>query len=256
MADDKKGRLVLVLNSQHNELKHGEMLAASYNTEAVWGWGTPAGRQRAQRRAALIAEGGGLGPERGVLEIGCGTGLFTEMLSLTGCRITALDLSPDLLQKARKRNLPAESVVFVEGNFETYPFIKQFDAVVGSSILHHLDIYKAVPILLRLLKPGGRLCFAEPNMLNPQVFLERKLRFIRPLFYYISPDETAFIRWSLQRLLVQTGFVEVSITPFDWLHPAVPFALIKPVQAMQAVLEKLPLVREFSGSLLISARKP
>lgn len=242
-------------NREQHEFRHGKMLAA-LDTETAWGWGTPAGRLRAERRATLIAEGGRLGPDHRVLEIGCGTGTFTEMLAATGCRLTALDISPDLLQKARQRKLPADRVDFVEGNFETYPFRDQFDAVIGSSVLHHLDINRAAPILFRLIKPGGRLCFAEPNMLNPQVFLERKLSFIRPLFWYVSPDETAFVRWSFQRLLVQTGFIDVLIKPFDWLHPSIPYPLIKTVQVMQGVLEKLPLLREFSGSLLISALRP
>jgi len=167
--------------------------------------------------------------------------------------LTALDISPELLQKTQQRNLPVDRVAFVKGNFETYPFDGQFDAVIGSSILHHLDMRKAAPILFRLIKHGGRLCFAEPNMLNPQVFLERKLCFIRPLFWYVSPDETAFIRWSLRRLLEKAGFTEVSITPFDWLHPAMPSSLIKAAQIIQNKIEKLPLLREFSGSLLISA---
>ena len=242
-------------NREQHELQHGKMLA-DLETETVWGWGTPAGRLRAQRRAALIAETAGLGPQQRVLEIGCGTGLFTEMLAASGCRLTAMDLSLELLQKARQRNVPADRVDFIQGNFETYPFPGQYDAVIGSSVLHHLDMIKAAPILFRLIKPGGRLCFAEPNMLNPQVFLERKLSFIRPLFWYVSPDETAFVRWALRRLLEQTGFADVSIKPFDWLHPAVPSALIKTVQAFQSVFEKLPLMREFSGSLLISAARP
>lgn len=255
VVDDEKRVCMSMIEREHHELKHGKMLATS-DTETAWGWGSPAGCQRARRRAALIASGGGLGLERNVLEIGCGTGMFTEMLAGTGCRLTALDISPDLLRKARQRKLSADRVDFVEGNFETYRFSGQFDAVIGSSVLHHLDMVRAAPILFRLIKPGGRLCFAEPNMLNPQVFLERKLCFIRPLFWYVSPDETAFVRWSLRRLLEDAGFTEVSITPFDWLHPSIPPPLIKTVQIIEYIVEKLPLLREFSGSLLISAFRP
>lgn len=239
---------------EKHELKHGEMLAAS-DTETAWGWGTKAGRLRAERRANLIAEGGRLGPGRRVLEIGCGTGMFASLFAASGCRLTALDLSPDLLRKARERRLPTDRVEFVEGNFETYPFPCQFDAVIGSSILHHLNMNQAAPILFRLLKPGGRLSFAEPNMLNPQVFLERTLWFIRPLFWYVSPDETAFVRWSLRRQLERAGFVDIQIVPFDWLHPSIPGGWISAVKKIERVFERLSGIREFAGSLAISARR-
>jgi SAM-dependent methyltransferase len=240
---------------EKHELRHGKMLAAS-DTEAAWGWGTAAGRLRAERRAALITEGGRLGPYQRVLEIGCGTGMFSTLFAASGCHLTALDLSPDLLRKARERHLPAGRAEFVEGNFETYPFREQFDAVIGSSILHHLDMNKTTPILFQLLKPGGHLSFAEPNMLNPQVFFERKLWFIRPLFWYVSPDETAFMRGSLRRLLERTGFVDVHIVAFDWLHPAIPAEWIPVVKKIEGVFERLPGIREFAGSIAISARRP
>jgi len=76
---------------QH-EIEHGKLLADE-DTERIWGWGTPAGRLRAKRRAGLIAEGAMLGPDIHTLEIGCGTGLFTEMFARTGARITAIDMN-------------------------------------------------------------------------------------------------------------------------------------------------------------------
>ena len=44
-----------------NEIEHGRKLSRN-DPELIWGWGTPAGRIRARRRAALIAEGARLGP--------------------------------------------------------------------------------------------------------------------------------------------------------------------------------------------------
>ena len=42
-------------NRVANEIAHGRHLAAG-DPEELWGWGTPAGRVRARRRAALILE--------------------------------------------------------------------------------------------------------------------------------------------------------------------------------------------------------
>lgn len=130
-----------------------------------------------------------------------------------------------------------------------------FDAVIGSSILHHLDIKKALEKIFFLLRPGGVFSFAEPNFLNPQVFLERKLRFLN-MFSYISPDETAFVRWEMDALLREKGFEEIVIKNFDWLHPSIPEKMIKLIKEIEPLLERTPFIRDFSGSLYICAKKP
>jgi SAM-dependent methyltransferase len=188
-----------------------------------------------------------------VLEIGCGTGLFTEMFARTEVQLVAIDISRALLEKARGRRLPAERVQFVEGPLEEAPIAGRFDAVVGSSVLHHLDLRRALSRVYALLVPGGRVCFAEPNMLNPQVFVERRFR---RWFPYVSPDETAFVRWELQRHLAEAGFGEIVLTPFDWLHPGVPSPLVPVVEWTGRRLEQIPGVREFAGSLLIRCCRP
>jgi SAM-dependent methyltransferase len=235
------------------EIEHGRRLSMG-DPEATWGWGTPAGRLRARRRADLIRAGAELQPQMRVLEVGCGTGMFTEMFAASGADILAVDISEDLLERARSRGIP--NARFVSRPFEECELDGPFDAVIGSSVLHHLDVTVAIKRMFALLKPGGRLSFAEPNYLNPQVFLERKLRFIRPLFWYVSPDEIAFVRWSFRRQLEDAGFDDVRITPFDWLHPATPETAIPLVRAVGRGLEAMPLAREFSGSLQISARRP
>jgi SAM-dependent methyltransferase len=234
------------------------MLAAS-ESEATWGWSTPAGQARARRRADLIAAAAGLGPGRTVLEIGCGTGMFTAQFAATGARIVAVDISPDLLAKARARQLPPDRVRFeerrVEGLRPGDPALHGwapdgFDAIIGSSVLHHLDIPAAIDTCVRLLVKGGRIGFAEPNMLNPQVWMERNFR---SWFPYVSHDESAIVRWPLRRQLERAGFSDVVITPFDWLHPATPASLIGLVGGTGRIFERIPGVREFAGSVLIAA---
>ncbi len=234
------------------EIQHGKFLS-EHDPEQLWGWATPAGKMRANRRAELIARGGELARTISVLEIGCGSGVFTEMFSRSGAHITAVNLSPQLLKRARARELPADRVQFIEKRFENCDREGPFDAVIGSSILHHLSIPEAISDIFRLLKPGGRMSFAEPNMLNPQVFLERHAR---GWFPYVSPDETAFVRFALSRELRRVGFETIEIIPFDWLHPATPERFIPGVRWLCQVLEAIPVVREFAGSLWIRARKP
>jgi SAM-dependent methyltransferase len=236
-----------------NEVAHGRRLA-DRDPELVWGWGTPAGRLRAARRAALIAAGAGLRPGQRALEVGCGTGLFTEQFVRTGAHVVAIDISPDLLSLARDRGLPPDRVEFLERRLEEPWPTDGFDAVIGSSVLHHLDLAAALPRVRSLLRPGGVMCFAEPNLLNPQVFLERRFSFL-PMFWYVSPDETAFERRRLAARLRRAAFVDVSVTPFDWLHPAVPARITGAVAGLGRLLERTPVVRELAGSLYIRARR-
>jgi ubiquinone/menaquinone biosynthesis C-methylase UbiE len=129
-----------------------------------------------------------------------------------------------------------------------------FDAVVGSSILHHLDIIPALREINRVLKDCGRISFAEPNMMNPQIMLQKNIPLLKK-FLGDSPDETAFFRWRLYELLKKEGFSEINITPFDFLHPMTPTSLIGLVNRTGMFLEKTPLLKEISGSLIISAVK-
>lgn len=231
------------------EIAHGRWLAEK-GAETLWGWATPAGRIRAERRARLVTELGRVKPESHVLEIGCGAGMFTEMFAETGARIVAVDISPELLETARRRGVTKGRVEFVQARLEDWSTDVRFDAVIGSSILHHLDVPAALKKLHELLRPGGYLGLAEPNMLNPQVFMERRFR---RFFPYVSKNETAFVRWQLARVLEESGFTDVHIVPFDWLHPATPQHLIPIVSGLSRVLERIWLVRELAGSLAIQA---
>ncbi len=241
-------------NRAKREISHGKKLTQA-DPELIWGWGTPAGRLRTKRRAKLIAAGANLGSGIRALEIGCGTGLFTEMFVETGAQLIAVDISVDLLEKARSRGLPAAQVQFLAKPFEECDTDGPFEAVIGSSVLHHLDIKPALNRIYRLLKPRGVLSFAEPNMLNPQIMLQKNIPWLKARLGD-SPDETAFVRWQFQTLLSQAGFENIKITPFDWLHPATPEPLINPVKWLGQQLEQIPVLREFAGSLHICAYRP
>ena len=91
---DRKARL-------QREIEHHRKIAA--RAEAVWNWDSAAGRRRADRRAELFVEHGDLRPGRRALELGCGTGVFLERVAPCGAEIRGIDLSEDLLEKARAR---------------------------------------------------------------------------------------------------------------------------------------------------------
>jgi SAM-dependent methyltransferase len=233
------------------EVQHGRFLA-DHGAGEIWNWESPAGRLRLARRVKMLSSH--LKPGMTVLELGCGAGYFTQELARSGADIVAIDVSPELLEMARS-NCSAQNVRYqIENAYAlSYPEAV-FDSVIGSSVLHHLEIAAALRNIYRVLKPGGTIYFTEPNMLNPQIAIQKNVPLIKQKLGD-SQDETAFFRWPLRRLLEQTGYRHVRIDPFDFLHPKTPVPLINRVNAVGRFLENVPVISEFAGSLYIRAVK-
>ncbi len=235
-----------------HEIEHHRDLARR-NPEEIWGWDSPAGRVRADRRARFFVTLGRIDPGKRVLEVGCGTGVFTRRVGSVGARLVALDLSAELLAKASGRG--AEGVRFVRATGERLPFRDEtFDVVYGCSILHHMDVENALEEIRRILRPGGSLTFSEPNLMNPQVFLMFKCKPLRPWFG-MSQDEMAFTRSRIARILRRVGFDRFDVRYFDFLHPHTPVSLVAALSVVCERLERIPLLRSMSGSLLIYAER-
>lgn len=235
-----------------NEIAHGRKIAGE--GEAVWNWSSPAGQVRWKRRCDMFRA---LIPSRSarILEIGCGTGLFTREILAASDHVTAIDISQDLLNLAKTRAGSA-GVNLVRTNAYRSCFIdSSFDIVLGSSVLHHLDIDQALPEFFRIMKAGGKMVFTEPNMLNPQIAIQKNIPFVKRQLGD-SPDETAFFRWRLAEKLRRHGFTDIQIRPFDFVHPAIPAPVLSLVVKPLNFLEKIPLAREIAGSLFISAGRP
>jgi SAM-dependent methyltransferase len=234
-----------------HELEHGKYLVQTGAGE-VWNWESPAGKARWKRRVDLLSSV--LRKDHHILELGCGTGYFTRELAKLNIHITAIDISPDLIEEARKEVTYGRVDFQIQNAYQMTYENDLFDAVVGSSVLHHLEIEKAVYEIYRVLKPGGQIAFTEPNMLNPQIALQKNISWLKRRMGD-SPDETAFFRWKLKKQLQMAGFEKIQVTPFDFLHPAIPQSFIKPVAALGSITEHTPLLKEIAGSLFILASK-
>jgi len=225
--------------------------------EIWWGSTTPAAKLRLDRRVRLFCKALDAFPDPRVLEIGCGTGAFTGPVleARPTLRIDAFDVSPKAVQAAQQRFGRFPNATFYVGTAEKVEVPDAtYDCVMGVSVLHHIPLDVCLKESLRVLKPGGLFWFSEPNYLNPQILLERKVPAIRR-WLQVSPDETAFVRWKLAGQLRTAGFGRVHIKPFDFLHPGTPRAVMRAVDAAGQIVEAIPLVREISGSLLVLAYK-
>lgn len=239
---------------QLREVQHNKKIAPRANK--VWGRESLVGKMRLERRSQMFIEGAQLEKGKKVLEIGCGTGEFTRYLARSKALITAIDIFQEFLDQAEKKGtLPG--VMFQCSRAETleeFP-TSYFDVVCGVSILHHLDVDPALESIYRVLKPRGKIVFSEPNMLNPQIMLQKNIPLLKK-WLGDSPDETAFFCWQIKSLLKKKHFKNISVAPFDFLHPSLPDFLANTTQRIAFALERIPLIKEWAGSLFIMAKKP
>lgn len=214
-----------------------------------------AGLLRVQKRIDLFSKHCYLKPGLKILEIGAGTGEYAKGLSVYGCSLFCADISFNMLNRAVRKVPKQNNIHFFISDIEQLS-VKDgvFDAVLGNSVLHHLDIEKALRQILRVLKKGGKVSFAEPNMLNPQIFLQKHIKFLKKLTGD-SGTETAFFRWQIKNVFKETGFREVKVEPFDFLHPYTPDCIAKIIDNMSSILEKAFVFKEIAGSLLIKGIK-
>jgi len=233
-----------------HEIEHGIFLA-NLDPGEIWNWESPAGKRRWMRRVTMLTSS--ITPGMAVLELGCGTGYFTREILSTGAQITAIDISPALLEIAQQ-NISGDITFCLENAYSMSFRDMSFDRVIGSSVLHHLDTREALGEIYRVLKPGGMVCFTEPNMMNPQIAVQKNIPFIKRRMGD-SPDETAFFRFLLKRQMKKAGFQFIRITPFDFLHPAIPRKAVEFADKMGKQLEKVPILKEIAGSLYIRAVK-
>jgi len=236
-----------------NEIEHSHKIAMA--GEEVWNWSSASGQERLKRRVGVFVAAIRSPDVGSVLELGCGTGLFTKELAVVGPLVTGIDVSDDLLRIAKER-VVNDNVLLLNADAHDTPFRHgTFDVVVGSSVLHHLNVPVALRECRRVLRKGGRFVFTEPNMLNPQVWVMFNVKCLKWI-WHVSPDEKAFFSWQLRREIESAGFVDVRITPFDFVHPGIPGWLLPYVNPFLNWLERVPVVRQFSASFIISARKP
>jgi demethylmenaquinone methyltransferase/2-methoxy-6-polyprenyl-1,4-benzoquinol methylase len=118
-------------------------------------------------RAALVATIPA-GPNDRVLDVATGTGMVaTALVRRTGCRVVALDQSPDMLAGLRARlagdPLLAERIEPVTGQAEALPFADAtFDALTFTYLLRYVDDPAAtLRELARVVKPRGPIAMVE-----------------------------------------------------------------------------------------------
>lgn len=139
-----------------------------------------------------------------LLDAGCGSGQFAIAFAERGARVTAVDLSPEMIRRARGHAAArGADVEWRIGDVTTLaePFAV-YDAIHARVLFQFLpDIPAALRELRRVLKPGGRLLVSVPGALSPiyRSSWTRHLPESEPGINYLLP-------WELEYLLQEHGW--------------------------------------------------
>jgi predicted adenylyl cyclase CyaB len=116
-------------------------------------------------------------PLGNVLELGCGSGIFTQTLSEKAAQVTATDLSLPLLAVAQRKLRRVEHVAFAAMDSEKIEFPDaSFDTVFMANLITIVDAKKTLSECRRVLKPGGRLLIM--NIVARRITWAERLRLV------------------------------------------------------------------------------
>ena len=125
--------------------------------------------------AAALIDFAGVLPRQKVLDVACGTGVAAITAARRGAHVRALDLSPDLLERAVENAAVSETEIeFIEGDVENLPYNNSEFDIVLSQFGHMFAPRPQVALaeMLRVLKPGGTIAFSTwpPELYTGQMF--------------------------------------------------------------------------------------
>ena len=167
-----------------------ELVQFKATQRQAWAHFTPFEQATATTAPRLVAFAGVRAGQR-ILDVACGTGVVAITAGRGGARVTGLDLTPELLQRARENAaLAGVEVEWHEGDVESLPFGDAAFDVVLSQFGHMFAPRPEVATreMLRVLKPGGVIAFSTwpPELCVGRLFALTG-RYLPPPPAFVSP---------------------------------------------------------------------
>ncbi len=140
--------------AEHHHIDHDDALAAAFDGQAARFERAPV--QTDPEALARLVRFADLAPDSLLLDAGCGPGLVSRAFLDSGHRIVGVDLSREMIERARLRCSETDRVTFLQGSIFDSTLVGPFDACISRYVLHH--VIDPPTFLLRqveLLRPGG-----------------------------------------------------------------------------------------------------
>jgi SAM-dependent methyltransferase len=116
----------------------------------------------------LVIETAGIGSEDTVLDVACGPGLITCAVARIARQVTGIDITPAMIEEARKRqqSMGLVNMAWKVGDVLPLPFPgSSFSAVITRYSFHHfLDPEAVLTEMVRVCHPGGRVAVVDVFM--------------------------------------------------------------------------------------------
>lgn len=150
-----------------------------------------------------------VGEFKQVVDFGCATGYFANLLRAKGCQVTGVEISPDAAKIAEQY---CEKVIVTDLDFESIANLlphQTFDVAVFGDVLEHLrDPLKVLKDVRQILKPNGYVVASIPNIAHGAI----RLALLNGKFEYTklgildSTHLRFFTRKTVQELFEQAGY--------------------------------------------------
>jgi len=96
-----------------------------------------------------------------ILDFGCGTGIYSKLLTKKGAKVKGFDISKKMLEIAKKENPKLD---LRQGTGYKIPFKEKFDIVIAPLVIDYFkDWDKAFKQVSKVLKKGGFFIFSQGN---------------------------------------------------------------------------------------------
>lgn len=132
-----------------------------------------------------------------VLDVGCGTGIFSIKLAKLGCRVTGIDISGGMLEIARKKAVSENlDIEFLKMDACKLEFADEtFDAAISVTVLEFVQDYsKFLDELFRVVKKNGQIVIGTINKDSRWGRLYKSEPFSNTVFKYASFKNPEMIR--------------------------------------------------------------
>ncbi len=156
-----------------------------------------------------------------VMDLGCGSGIFSNHLAERGCIVTAIDGSASMIALANQKKRSVNVDYRVQSlPFGDLPDIPPQDIVIASSLLEYVnDMTLVLQQSWTILKPGGLLVASVPNRLSLYRRLERVLFALTGYPRYFAHNRHVSTESEFNRQLNGLGFQRVEIAYFSGSDP-------------------------------------